>query len=128
MSKHLSPVSGVTDGKFAPCPSSPNCVSSQSNEAAHFVEPLRYADTQPDARERLLAIIHSLPRTQVLTDKNNYIHVTFRSLIFRFIDDVEFYFSEGEKLVHVRSASRVGYSDLGTNRKRVEEIRKRFYR
>ena len=67
-----------------------------------------------------------MPRSQIVSSTNTYIHVEFTSLIFRFVDDVEFLFDDEKKLIHVRSASRVGYSDLGANRNRVEEIRKRF--
>jgi uncharacterized protein (DUF1499 family) len=67
-----------------------------------------------------------MKRTSIITKKDNYIHATFKSRIFRFVDDVEFYFDDKEKIVHFKSASRVGHSDLGVNRKRMEEIRKRF--
>jgi uncharacterized protein (DUF1499 family) len=63
---------------------------------------------------------------EVITETENYIHATFTSRIFRFVDDVEFYFMRDAPVIHVRSASRVGYSDLGVNRKRVEKIRQAF--
>ena len=128
MTQQSSPALGITNGKLAPCPDSPNCVSSQSNDSANSIEPLRYSDTQTEAKDRLLGIIESLPRTQIQKNEEHYVHVIFTSLLFRFADDVEFYFSEKEKLIHVRSASRVGYSDLGANRKRVEDIRIKFNR
>ena len=117
---------GVTEGKLSPCPESPNCVSSQSSDPSHFVEPLAYSDTQPTAKMRLVKIIQSMPRSQIISTTDNYIHVEFTSLIFRFVDDVEFLFDGEQKLIHVRSASRVGYSDLGANRNRVEAIRQKF--
>ena len=119
---------GVTQGKLSPCPDSPNCVSSQSSDPSHFVEPLSYTDSRPESKARLLKIIESLARTTIIADTPTYIHAEFTSLIFRFVDDVEFYFEEGKNLIHVRSASRVGYSDLGMNRKRIEAIRKKFER
>ena len=67
-----------------------------------------------------------MKRTSIITQKDNYIHTTFKSRIFRFVDDIEFYFDDKEKLIHFKSASRVGRNDLGVNRKRMEEIRKRF--
>ncbi|MEN6507422.1 MAG: DUF1499 domain-containing protein, partial [Smithella sp.] len=67
-----------------------------------------------------------MKRIKIVAEKEDYLHAEAKSLIFRFVDDVEFYFPANEKIIHVRSASRVGYSDMGVNRKRVEEIRKRF--
>jgi uncharacterized protein (DUF1499 family) len=119
---------GVTQGKLSPCPDSPNCVSSQSSDPSHFVEPLSYTDSRTEAKIRLLTIIESLPRTQIISNTDNYLHVEFTSLLFRFVDDVEFLFDEEKNLLHVRSASRVGYSDLGMNRKRIEALRQRFQR
>ena len=112
--------------KLSPCPSSPNCVSSLNSDRKHAVEPLRYRGSRDDARQRILAVLNSLERARVVRSENDYVHAEFRSRIFRFIDDVELYFAEEDGLIHVRSASRVGYSDLGANRKRVEHIRRAF--
>ena len=117
---------GVNEGKLSPCPESPNCVSSQSSDPSHYVEPLSYPDTQENAKNRLLKIIQSMSRSQIISTTDNYIHVEYTSLIFRFVDDVEFLFDGEQKLIHIRSASRVGYSDLGANRNRVETIRQKF--
>lgn len=117
---------GVTQGKLAPCPDSPNCVSSQSSDPSHFVHPLSYTNSRLEAKTRLVKIIESMPRTQIISNTDNYIHAEFTSLIFRFVDDVEFLFDDKSKLIHLRSASRVGYSDLGMNRNRIEAIRQRF--
>ena len=67
-----------------------------------------------------------MDRTQLLTDDENYLHFTFKSRIFRFTDDVEFLFSGKDKIIHMRSASRTGYSDMGVNRKRIALIRSLF--
>ena len=80
-----------------------------------------------EAKQELLSVISSLPRTKIIDNNDRYIHVTFTSRLMRFVDDVEFLFDDTNKQIHVRSASRVGYSDLGVNRKRVEDLRKRFY-
>lgn len=119
---------GITQGKLSPCPDSPNCVSSQSSDPSHFVEPLSYVDSRTEAKSRLLKMIESMPRTQIVSNTDNYIHAEFTSLIFRFVDDVEFLFDGENNLIHVRSASRVGFSDLGMNRKRIEAFRQRFRR
>jgi uncharacterized protein (DUF1499 family) len=110
-------------GRLKPCPDSPNCVSTQSQDKGHRMEPLEY-ETDPDkARERLRRVIESMPRARVATLGREYIHVEFRSRVFRFVDDVEFCFDDEQGVIHFRSASRKGYSDLGANRKRMEQIR-----
>jgi uncharacterized protein (DUF1499 family) len=114
---------GVKDGRFAPCPSTPNCVSSQSIDPEHAVAPLRFTDSPEDALGRLQKIISSMKRARIVEESGWYLRAEFTSLIFRFVDDVEFYVDADKKLVQVRSASRVGSSDFGVNRKRVDEIR-----
>jgi len=114
---------GVTNGKLAPCPSSPNCVSSQSSDKEHAVEPLTFTSPPLAAMASLKTIVLSMPRTALVTETPAYLHVEFTSAIMRFVDDVEFYLDETAHAVHIRSASRLGHSDMGVNRKRVEEIR-----
>jgi uncharacterized protein (DUF1499 family) len=122
-----SPV-GIYGNCLMPCPASPNCVSSCEKNADRFVAPIDYMVPRQNAREAVIRIIGDFPRTRIVTARDNYIHVEFRSRVFRFVDDVEFFFDEEKPLIHVRSASRVGFSDLGVNRKRVETIRERFRR
>lgn len=117
---------GVKDGKFIPCPASPNCVSSQSEQPAHAIEPLNYKGSLDDARTHLLEVILSMKRLKLVTQQERYIHAEFTSALFRFVDDTEFYIDDDRKIVHVRSAARLGYSDFGVNRKRIETIRKLF--
>ncbi len=117
---------GIIDGKLTPCPDSPNCVSSQSEDPSHFIKPLFYKGSMVGARQRLLRVVGSMKRTRVIKETEEYIHVTFTSRWFRFVDDVEFCFAEEAPVIHVRSASRVGYSDLGVNRSRIEKIRRAF--
>jgi len=114
---------GIHDGKLAPCPSSPNCVSSQSSDREHAVDPLSFTGTVAEAHDGIRKIILSMKRSRIITDTGTYIHAEFASAIFGFVDDVEFWFDESTKLIHVRSAARLGHSDLGVNRKRVEYIR-----
>lgn len=111
-----------------PCPDSPNCVSTQAprEDAQHYIEPLTYTGSASEARQRLLSVINAMPRTKIVTDEESYIHATFTSLIFRFVDDVQFVIDDATKTIHFRSASRVGRSDMGVNRNRMEEIRTRF--
>jgi uncharacterized protein (DUF1499 family) len=112
--------------KLAPCPTSPNCVSSQNGDESHAIKPISYTSSVESARQNLLSVINSMKRSDVITVEGPYIHATFTSRIFRFVDDVEFLFDDVVKIIHVKSASRVGYFDFGVNRKRVEEIRSRF--
>ncbi len=117
---------GYTNGKFAPCPSSPNCVSSQSIEVGSRIDPLVFKGNGAGAEEKLVAVLNSMKRVRIVTRTAGYIHAEFTSALFRFVDDVEFYINAREGVIHFRSASRVGHSDLGANRKRMEEIRGLF--
>lgn len=108
------------------CPDRPNCVSSIARDQDRHVAPFAYAGDRRRAIEVLVRVLSEEPRTTIVEKREGYLHVEFRSKIFRFVDDVEFYFPVDQPLVHVRSASRVGYSDLGVNRKRVETLRARF--
>ena len=117
---------GVREGRMAPCPKSPNCVSTQSTDVKHRIDPLVYTPSIEDAMGRLLEIVRATPRTSLVAEEEDYLHVEYRSRIFGFTDDVEFWFDDENKAVHFRSASRKGYSDLGVNRKRMEQIRERF--
>ena len=117
---------GAGDNRLPPCPESPNCVSSLSKEKSHHVEPLTYNTPVEEARDKLISVIQSMKRSDIVTVDKNYLHATFQSSLFGFVDDVEFSFDNGKKIIDVRSASRTGYYDLGVNRRRVEEIRKRF--
>lgn len=113
--------------RLAACPGKPNCVSSLATDGRHAIEPLNYENMERQkAYDTLLSILSTLPRMDIVSREEDYIHVTVKSRIFRFVDDVEFYFPDDASVIHVRSASRTGYSDLGVNRKRVEEIRERF--
>jgi uncharacterized protein (DUF1499 family) len=118
----------ATADRLKPCPDSPNCVSSLSSDPRHRVAPIVYTGSPAEAREKLLGVIRSLPRTTIRSKEGPCLQVEFTSALFRFVDDVEFCFDEAEKLIHVRSASRVGYWDLGANRRRVEEIRRMLTR
>ena len=112
--------------RFSPCPDSPNCVSSQSADNAHFIEPLHYTADTADARQKLIDILENSKRVELAKIEIDYIHAEFRSLIFRFVDDVTFFFPPDKNIIHVTSASRKGYYDFGENRRRVERLRARF--
>lgn len=117
---------GIRDGRLAPCPDSPNCVSTQAEDRDHWIAPLTCHGDSAAVIDVLCEIIEQLPRTQVIEKTDNYLYVEFRSAVFRFVDDVEFYVEADSSRVHLRSASRVGHSDLGVNRERMELIRQKF--
>jgi uncharacterized protein (DUF1499 family) len=113
---------------LAPCPASPNCVSSLAPESdhEHYIAPFRFTGDPAAAWQRLKAAVLAEKRVTVVAEQANYLHAEMRSLLFRFTDDVEFSLHAGSGLIHVRSASRKGYSDFGVNRRRVERIRTVF--
>lgn len=109
------------------CPASPNCVSSQAEDPAHRVEPLAYPSGQEEpALKVLLQVLRDLPRTEVTEQSPSVIKAVVHSALFRFKDDLEFHFDHKAAVIHIRSASRTGYWDLGVNRRRVERIRADF--
>ena len=117
---------GLKNNMLLPCPKSPNCVLSQSSDPKHQIQPIHYSTSVETAKERLNQVILSLDGTRIITQDEEYWHVEFITRWLRFIDDVEFYFPVSEALIHLRSASRSGYWDVGVNRKRTKEIRSRF--
>jgi uncharacterized protein (DUF1499 family) len=113
--------------ELKPCPSSPNCVSSLAGEdSTHHVMPLSWSGEIGPAKAKLRQVVLEAGDATFVVEGDTYWRLEFRSRLFRFVDDVEFLFDLERKLIHVRSASRVGYSDLGVNRKRVEKIRSLF--
>jgi uncharacterized protein (DUF1499 family) len=116
---------GVKENRLSPCPTSPNCVSSQSDDEKHRIDPLRFASTPAEAMARLKKVVRAMKRTTGVRESPNYFHAEFATFL-GFVDDVEFYANESQKVIHLRSASRLGYWDLGVNRRRMEAIRAEF--
>jgi uncharacterized protein (DUF1499 family) len=112
--------------KLLPCPDSPNCVSSLSDNDKHFIKPFEYSDSLENARQKLIDILEKSRGLRLVKIESDYLHAEFRSSIFRFVDDVEFYFPAEGSIIHVRSASRKGYYDFGANRRRMERLRAAF--
>jgi uncharacterized protein (DUF1499 family) len=117
---------GPVDGKLLPCPSSPNCVSTFAMDDAHKIEPLSFTDSPDAAMGRLKTVLLLKPRVKIVTATDTYLHVEFTTWLMRYLDDVEFLLDAEKKQIHFRSASRLGYSDLGANRRRMEAIRRAF--
>jgi uncharacterized protein (DUF1499 family) len=119
---------GVRDGHLRGCPRSPNCVSSDASDAEHRVEPLRLRGDPDAAWRAAVEEVAASPRTRIVTRNRSYLHAECRSPLLGFVDDLELQLRADEGLLAVRSASRLGYSDLGVNRKRVEGLRGRLHR
>lgn len=109
---------GVRDGKLTPCPGTPNCVCSQSDKPGEKIDPLPLV-----AIADLRAVIEAMERTTIVEATEDYLYAEFQSKLMGFVDDVEFCCDRAANVIHVRSASRLGKSDLGVNRQRVEAIR-----
>ncbi|BFM49266.1 DUF1499 domain-containing protein [Marinomonas sp. THO17] len=115
---------GVTNGQLKVCPESPNCVSTQADPAdqEHYVEPFVYSGSRKDIQLRVEALMLE-QGAKMVKNTFGYVHFEVKSDIVGYIDDVEFYFPEGDSVVHIRSASRLGYSDFAINRDRVRQIK-----
>lgn len=117
---------GIVDSTLAKCPSTPNCVSSQESDTTHYIKPLSYDVDRDQAYDSFVKILSVVPDTKIVEQKEDYIRTESRSKIMGFVDDAEFYFPNNEKVIHWRSSSRLGESDLGVNRRRLEQIRLAF--
>ncbi len=118
------PAVGLTEsGQLRPCPSSPNCIASHEEGQLGRLDPLRFTGAPAEAMAQLEQLVRGMPRTRVVTRRPEYLHVEFRSRLFRFVDDVEFLLDANNQTIHFRSASRLGHSDLGANRQRMERIK-----
>jgi len=114
---------GVHNGLLSPCPASPNCVCSQESDPNHAIAAIPLSADRHGQWKALQQVIARQPRATLVTVSDDYMHAEFRSLLFRFVDDVEFLIDANAQVIHARSASRTGYSDLGVNRARVEHLR-----
>ena len=119
---------GVDEGRLAPCPSSPNCVSSDAQPGLHQTKPLRFDGDSATAWKFAEAAVGQLPRTRVIRLEPDYLHAECRSALMGFVDDLELYLRADEGTIAVRSASRLGWSDMGVNRRRVDAVRRAFRR
>lgn len=116
---------GVDGSTLASCPAAPHCVSSLAEDSDHRVPPLRFPGSQAAQRQAIVSVVQSMDGGQIITAQGDYVHATYTSDWFGFVDDVEFVLT-GSALIQVRSSSRIGYYDFGVNRARVAEIRSRL--
>jgi len=108
---------GIRDGSLTACPESPNCVSSYENSEEHSIAALDADLTQ------IQQVLLAMDEANIVEQSSNYLYAEFTSSLMGYVDDVEFLFDAANNTTQVRSASRVGYSDMGANRKRIEAIR-----
>jgi uncharacterized protein (DUF1499 family) len=125
---HAQESRSKTPADLAPCPDSPNCVSTKSKDPGHMMPPLPYLKSGEDSMNRLVAIVREMKRATIVSATPSYLHVEFRSVLFRFVDDVEFVLDDSAGVIHFRSASRTGYYDFGVNRKRMKQISDHYLR
>jgi len=114
---------GVKSGNLADCPSSPNCVNSQSTNPQSQIDPLPLVSISD-----LKKVIETMERTTIIKATDSYLYAEFKSKLMGYVDDVEFYLDPAANVIQVRSASRLGQSDLGANRQRIETIRQKLTR
>lgn len=112
-------------GAFFQCPASPNCVSTEASasDLKHYVKPFKTVDGSEETWLKIKATVLSLPRINIVKEDEYYLKAKIKSAVFRFVDDLDMSFSPATKTLSLKSASNVGYSDLGVNRKRVEGLR-----
>ena len=118
---------GAVNGVLARCKASPNCVSSQADphtDTGHYIQPLQAGRDSMQTWESLKRLLAEMPRVNVVQDRDGYLYAEFSTRLMGFVDDVEFL--QAGDVVHVRSASRLGHSDLGVNRERIEDIRSKL--
>ncbi len=124
LSSWRRPELGLAEGKLRRCPSSPNCVCSEGESDEHAIDPLTFTGSADEAWSRLITLLEATPHARLITHDGHYLHAEFVTPWMRFVDDVEFRLTP--EVIHVRSASRVGRSDLGANRSRIEKLRQGF--
>jgi uncharacterized protein (DUF1499 family) len=119
---------GVKDGRLARCPGSPNCVASQADpaDATHFIAPIAFKGDARAAWRALRETVAASERVKIVDEQDGYLRAEFATRLLGFVDDVEFLLDAPARVIHVRSASRLGKHDLGVNRTRIEALRTRL--
>lgn len=114
------------NGQLAACPDSPNCVSSYAEDELHFIKPIECNGQAETVFKKLVDILENQPRVTIIKQNESYVHAECTTPIMRYTDDLECLADPANDVIHVRSASRLGYSDLGKNRQRIEELRRQL--
>ncbi len=121
-----SKVSSQPAQKLPLCPKSPNCVSSQASDRSHYIEPFKLQAAPEQAWQVLIDALKNQARTRIISQTQYSLHAQASSRIFGFIDDIHALLDSEARVIHIRSASRTGYSDFGVNRKRLETLRRQL--
>ncbi len=114
---------GIFDGKFSPCPKSPNCISSDATDSKHKTSPFKLNSIHADSWKAIYKAVDDLPNTKIVTFNDKYLHAECSSAFFGFVDDLQLHLRNNKKSVAVKSAARLGHSDFGVNQKRVDQLR-----
>ncbi len=117
---------GPRDGALAPCPATPNCVSSRASDPGQRIAPIAYTGTADAALARMVRVIAVQPGATIVVLRDGYAHATFRSRWLGFVDDVEVLADPARSVLELRSASRLGRSDFGANRARADRLAAAF--
>lgn len=115
---------GVSAGRLAPPPNKPNCVASQASGGYAAITPLTASGDPAAAFARLKGLVES--EATIISASDDYLYAEYQSPLMGYVDDVEFLLDAAGGVIHLRSASRLGYSDMGANRKRIESLRQRL--
>ena len=119
------PATPVRDS-LRPCRARFNCVCSREDGSRrHRIAPSGFSENPDAAFARVTHLVANTRRTRVLTATDRYLHARCRTRI-GFVDDLELLLCRRQKVIQVRSASRIGIYDFGVNRRRVERLRRRF--
>lgn len=111
------------EARLAACGDRPNCVSSETRDTKHRIDPFRLKGDPVSGWDAVRRVVGGLPRTTIVKATDRYLHAECKSRLFGFVDDLELLLDPGTGLIAIRSASRFGYSDLGVNRLRAEALR-----
>lgn len=123
------PAIGLVNGQLSACPKTPNCVSTNQEDLNRYMLPVNYEGlTLEQAKAILREVLATLPKLSVVKDEGVYLHAEAQTMIFEYTQDVEFLFDEAAKELHFKSASRVGYTDFGSNKRRMQSVVARFIR
>lgn len=117
---------GVTNGVLAPIPRSPNAVSSQTSDKNKKVDPFPFKKGLPESKTAILEVLEAFTGLEIMQEEKNYIYAVSTTPKMGFHDDIEFFFDERTKVIHFRSASRIGYYDMGVNKERYNLLRKAY--
>jgi len=113
----------LSDSRLGPCPSSPNCFSSDDHDSDHKIAPFQLVKPANEVWPVVRELVSELPRTRIIKESENYLHAECRSFLFGFVDDLELQLRPADGIIAVRSAARSGYADFGVNRRRIESLR-----